>query len=319
MKTQLDEQVLYDGSHYELSPMYHQLMLFRVLDSIQLNKQHTWFNQELDEYLTERAQKMCSWLIQITFNNGDIPLVNDAAFNINPTTNQLIQYANQLGLSSFKQLKLSESGYRMIKKGTYELFLDIGVIQPNFQPGHAHADISNFIVYKNNLPYIIDSGTSTYEKSKAREFQRSSHAHNVVTIKNKSSSNVWSGFRVSKRAKIHALSEKSNEIKLGFKNFHDPKMIQTRCWKTYDNSILIEDEIHESEEEGTLNLHFHPNVTIKNISSSHIETNFGKITFDGHAKIVKLPFNFSDEFNKVEPSNKVVVTFKSTLKTQIAF
>ena len=33
---QLDEQILKDGGHFELSPMYHQLMLYRVLDCIKL-------------------------------------------------------------------------------------------------------------------------------------------------------------------------------------------------------------------------------------------------------------------------------------------
>ena len=31
-------KILEDGSHFELSPMYHQIMLLRVLDCIQLIK-----------------------------------------------------------------------------------------------------------------------------------------------------------------------------------------------------------------------------------------------------------------------------------------
>ena len=31
-------KILEDGGHFELSPMYHQIMLFRVLDCIQLLK-----------------------------------------------------------------------------------------------------------------------------------------------------------------------------------------------------------------------------------------------------------------------------------------
>ena len=34
----LNEQILNDGAHYELSPMYHQIILFRILDSINLIK-----------------------------------------------------------------------------------------------------------------------------------------------------------------------------------------------------------------------------------------------------------------------------------------
>lgn len=319
LKKQLEEQILKDGAHYELSPMYHQLMLYRVLDCIQLNRQHSWFCKNLDSDLKTYAQKMLSWLTQITFNNGDIPLVNDAAFKINPTTNELIKYANHLEVSNDDTLVISESGYRMFKNKSYELFLDIGVIQPSYQPGHAHADISNFIVYKNMLPYIVDSGTSTYEKSKTREYQRSSRAHNVVTLNDKNSSNVWSGFRVSKRSKICSLLEKENEVQITYNNYHDSKTTQKRSWKAKDNSILIEDTFEGSQEFGTLNLHFHPSVEIKHVSKNHVETNLGNINFVGHAKIIKLASSYSSEFNKIETSNKIAVNFKSKLKTTIAF
>ena len=36
--SELNEQVLKDGAHFELSPMYHQIILLRLLDSIQLIK-----------------------------------------------------------------------------------------------------------------------------------------------------------------------------------------------------------------------------------------------------------------------------------------
>ena len=36
--SELNEQVLKDGAHFELSPMYHQIILSRLLDSIQLIK-----------------------------------------------------------------------------------------------------------------------------------------------------------------------------------------------------------------------------------------------------------------------------------------
>ena len=38
LKSQLNEQILKDGGHFELSPMYHQIVFHRLLDSIQLIK-----------------------------------------------------------------------------------------------------------------------------------------------------------------------------------------------------------------------------------------------------------------------------------------
>src|SRR5690606_1726695 len=34
LKEQLNEQILNDGGHFELSPMYHQIILFRLLELI---------------------------------------------------------------------------------------------------------------------------------------------------------------------------------------------------------------------------------------------------------------------------------------------
>ena len=42
LEKELNEQILDDGAHFELSPMYHQLMLFRVLDCINLVKHNQW-------------------------------------------------------------------------------------------------------------------------------------------------------------------------------------------------------------------------------------------------------------------------------------
>ena len=36
LESELDEQILFDGAHFELSPMYHQLLLTRLLDYINL-------------------------------------------------------------------------------------------------------------------------------------------------------------------------------------------------------------------------------------------------------------------------------------------
>ena len=45
LREELEEQILNDGGHFELSPMYHQIMLFRVLDCINLIENNLkWIN-----------------------------------------------------------------------------------------------------------------------------------------------------------------------------------------------------------------------------------------------------------------------------------
>ena len=98
LKDELNEQILEDGAHFELSPMYHQIMLFRVLDCINLVKNNNWKNQELLDLLINKAEVMLGWLNTITYENGDMPLLNDSANNIAPTTKELNEYALNLKL-----------------------------------------------------------------------------------------------------------------------------------------------------------------------------------------------------------------------------
>lgn len=46
LEEELEEQILKDGGHFELSPMYHQIMLFRVLDCINLVQNNNYKNKE---------------------------------------------------------------------------------------------------------------------------------------------------------------------------------------------------------------------------------------------------------------------------------
>ena len=59
---ELDEQILLDGGHFELSPMYHSIILYRLMDVIQLLKFSGW--SEIKDELNKCesvACKMVSW------------------------------------------------------------------------------------------------------------------------------------------------------------------------------------------------------------------------------------------------------------------
>jgi len=101
---QLEEQILLDGAHFELSPMYHQLMLFRILDSINLLQSNP--SEKTNKLLLvfgKKAELMLSWLTQITWANGEIPQVNDTTSGIAPTTFELQAYAKRLGVKLVKK------------------------------------------------------------------------------------------------------------------------------------------------------------------------------------------------------------------------
>lgn len=317
---QLDEQIYYDGGHFELSPMYHQIMLFRILDCIQLIKLNSWKNDDLLKILKKNGSKMLSWLDNMTFNNGEIPMVNDCAFKIAPTTKELLNYAKYLGVDKI-DIKLSDSGYRLFKNKKYELFMDMGEVGASYQPGHVHSDTFNFLLYVNNQPFIVDTGTSTYEKNQIRQIERSTRSHNTITVGDYDQTEVWGGFRVAKRAKILSFVESDNEFSSSHDGYSKIGVIHNRKFITNTDSVHIYDELNSQKiYEKVAYFHFHP--TIKNIVLKNASVFFKnldiEIFFIGkNISINKESYGFANGFNKIENAIKLKVVFDLNLKTVI--
>jgi hypothetical protein len=311
---ELNEQILQDGAHFELSPMYHQIMLYRLLDCINLVSNNAWKNRELLDFFFEKASKMLLWLNAVTFDNGDIPLVNDAAFEIAPTTKQLNDYAKQLSVKVDTPIVLKESGYRKFKSEKFELFVDVGNITPKYQPGHSHADTFNFVLYSNNQPAIIDTGTSTYEVNEIRFYERSTAAHNTVKILQKNSSHVWGGHRTAQKANVKIIKETPTSVQAthdGYRRFGEN---HTRTFEFSDVSIKISDEVTSN---GVAYFHFHPDENINKIDDNLFRGNNIEIKFVGANRIDWVTTHYASEFNKPIKTKSLRVFFTKHLKTLI--
>ncbi|MBB6458902.1 alginate lyase family protein [Flammeovirga kamogawensis] len=319
---ELEEQILTDGAHFELSPMYHQILLHRLLDCINLYTSNPTLFTNQDKVLTkliENASRMLSWLNTITYKNGDIPMVNDAAWGIAASTTDLIKYADRLGIITINK-PLSTSGYRKVNNEHYELLIDVGSIGPDYIPGHAHSDTFNFELYVQGVPFIVDTGTSTYEKNTKRHSERITKAHNTVQIGSIEQSDVWGGFRVGKRAKIIALEENNHSIKAKHDGYKSIGCQHQRTFKFDKKFITIEDQLISSKEtNGKAYLHFHPDVSIT--------TDLDKITLCNSSIFVtiKLSCGYTIEeyewaagFNIYRNAKMLIISFRTELTTTIS-
>jgi uncharacterized heparinase superfamily protein len=319
LKAELKKQVLKDGGHFELSPMYHQIMLVRVLDCIQLLQLNLWENDDLLLFLERIASQMLSWLKEVTFSNGDIPMVNDSSFGIAPSTAALINYSERLGLVS-KKMKLSDSGYRMFKNQKFELFVDVGHVGASYQPAHVHSDTFNFILYVDKQPVFVDTGVSTYEKNALRQSERSTSSHNTVQIGQIEQTQVWGGFRVAKRAGIIALNELDG-VEATHDGYKSIGVEHTRKFNTCTDAIFIKDTFSKKTKEQKIAFfHFHPSITDISIENSKVSIGGKKITlfFEGrNVSIEKVSYSFATGFNSTLEAIKLKVLFESSLETTI--
>ena len=200
---QLKEQTLADGANFEQSPMYHSIILDRVLDAVNLLQNNFKFagQKALCQFLNDKASMMLEWLQSISYSDGTFPLFNDSAEGIAPTVMQLYDYATRLNVA-WGQGSSSASGYYCVDYDKFELRIDVGGIAASYIPGHSHADTFNFELRTAGFPFIVDSGISTYQWGDRRQYERSTAAHNTVTVYDDSSSRVWAAFRCAQRAKV---------------------------------------------------------------------------------------------------------------------
>lgn len=313
---ELQEQILLDGAHFELSPMYHQIILNRALDCVNLTQNNSLFEEELSDLLAEKAAVMLGWLRQMTFKNGDIPLVNDAANGIAPTTAELVAYAARLGIGA-KNVSLKDSGYRKIERNNYEMVIDAGNIGPDYIPGHAHSDTFNFVLHIDNRPYIVDTGTSTYEANAIREYERSTNAHNTVQIEDFDQSEVWRSFRVGRRAFITEKEEGEHFIEATHDGYKNINAFHTRKFQFYDEKIYIIDTVKSQKDfKCYAYFHFHPDIAVT-VDGNVIFMGSSKILLKNQDSVSLEEYHFAPEFNKRIESKVLVVTFRNALETEI--
>ncbi len=282
---EVPEQILPDGGHFERSPMYHSIILEDLLDLINIQKTYGELpSREWNLFLGKIVQVvmgMRAWLAAMCHPDGEIALFNDAAFDITPTPAELEAYAQRLGLDPISiprrepfhmppmgYVHMPHTGYMRVEKGPAVALLDVGPIGPDYLPGHAHADTLSFELSLHGHRAIVDTGTSCYGPGPERQRQRSTAAHNTVTVDGEDSSEVWGGFRVARRAYPLNLTIENTGDEIRVACSHDGyrrlpgKVFHRREWLFRTGQITIRDTLEGRFTEAVARIHFHPDVMV---------------------------------------------------------
>jgi uncharacterized heparinase superfamily protein len=219
---QLGEQVLEDGGHFELSPMYHAAFLEDLLDLINLLRAA---DVDVPAEWMLACDRMRVWLAAMVHPDGEISFFNDAAFGVAPRRTEIEAYAARLSLPVLyppaELVDLEHSGYVRAGAGPACLICDCSRIGPGYLPGHAHADTLSFELSLFGQRAVVNGGTSTYSEGAERQRQRGTAAHNTVVLDGQDSSEVWGGFRVARRARIRDRQVQSDAAGIRIGASHD--------------------------------------------------------------------------------------------------
>lgn len=197
LERQIRRQVMLDGGHFELSPSYHCQVLGDLID---LRNLLAAASRDLPTVLNDAVQRMRRWLGAMLMPDGDVPLFNDAE-RVGPDR---IRALEPLLPDPSPLTVLRESGYVVMKPGPrVHLVADVGQPCPPELPAHAQADCLSYELAIDGERVIVDPGASEYGSGPQRHWERSTAAHNTVTVDGENQTEVWGSFRAGRRATAH--------------------------------------------------------------------------------------------------------------------
>ena len=328
---ELREQVLPDGGHFERSPMYHASALEDLLDLI--NIRHA-FGHPVPAHWIEAQQRMWRWAQIMCHPDGGISFFNDAAFGMAPQLAELERYADRLNLAAprldRRPLEILEaSGYCAMSRGPAYVICDCAPLGPDYLLGHGHADTLSFEMSLGGQRLFVNSGTSRYGVDGERHRQRGTAAHNTLTVDEQNSSEVWSGFRVARRARVQILAASSSAGHIAIEGRHDGyarlpgRNLHTRCWVLDDRSLRVEDKVSGNFGIADAYFHLHPEVTAR-LETDHClalswpGAESTHMTFEGARRIDIRAGTWHPEFGVTLPNQCIVARLEgSSLVTRL--
>jgi uncharacterized heparinase superfamily protein len=274
LRRELNEQILPDGGHFERSPMYHSIVLEDLLDLINLDHAYPeCINADLLNGIRARLPAMLEFLAGACHPDGEIAFFNDAAMGMAPTPAKIFDYARRLGVEwteSRDPIRYwPDSGLVRLETNDAVLLMDVGPIGPDYLPGHAHADSLSLELSLFGQRMLVNSGTSVYGKGPQRHAERSTAAHNTVEINGENSSEVWGGFRVARRARVHDVEVgETGDGELFIEAWHDGYIrllgqpVHHRRVVLGSHGLLITDRVTGRYERAVGYFHLHPAVEL---------------------------------------------------------
>ena len=174
----------------------------------------------------------------------------------------------------------------------------MGNITATYQPGHTHADTFNYELRIDGKPFVVDTGISTYNKTQGRQLERSTIAHNTVSVDEKNSSEVWGGFRVGKRCHTE-LTERTDIIEATHDGFAKP-CERTFCMKA--GFFTVKDKY---DGEAVSYIHLAEGADEK------------RITVEGAGRIEIKPWKYSTEYNQFHDGKVMEIHFNGKIRYTI--
>ncbi len=312
---QLPLQILPDGMHYELTPMYAAQVLRDLLEIRAVLRNAGGAPKPVEE----AVRKLGTALGFFVHGDGGLALFNDGAELDAPYVAQLLR---QSGADDAPEI-LPDAGYARLSRGGMSAWFDAGKVGPDENPGHAHADTLSFELDVGRERIVVNSGTYAYQHALRNTF-RATAAHSTVSLEGAESAEVWGGFRVGRRPQeVEMILQGGAQPLPGgdiwVEGRHDGfayvgAMHRRKLVMAADGSRLRgEDEITFRKAARRVRAHFpiHPDVNVRLVSDmeAELETASGvrlRMKIDGGRLDVR-DSRYAPQFGVMKPSRQLLV------------
>ena len=240
LKIQTKEQILEDGMHFELSPMYHKIILEDLL------RVHCIKDFGISEWICPVIQKMTDALAALENGISRTPLFNDSGDNVAKTAKALLEAANvRCHITPQPTAALEEAKYYRLESNGAVLLVDGGRIGPDYMPGHGHSDCLSFELFIHGIPVAVNSGTYQYQ-GEQRKYFRSARAHNTVTMDDHEQSQCWGEHRVAKRIRNVKSHSDGRTFRGEYENYYGQR--HKRIIQLENDRVSVTDETQGAHE-----------------------------------------------------------------------
>ena len=275
LAVELQEQILDDGMHFELSPAYHAQVFADLLECYQVIREGS-----VKISLGKVLPKMAQVLADLTQNDGFVCLFNDGGLDMAYPSQQCLTVFQQLTNKQVNKrtcFQYQDAGYIGFQDDSNEIIIDCGALAPDYLPAHGHGDMFSFEYSVDKNRIIVDAGVYEYNPSEMRDYSRKTSSHNTVTLDGLSQSEFWMAFRVGRRAKIVGKKIELAEDQFFVQASHDGyrhlagNPIHQRSFAYAKKVLHITDEIQAGMgQEVVSRLLLNPKCEIKQLSATQV-------------------------------------------------
>lgn len=307
-RAQCAEQILPDGMHFELSPMYHKIILEDLLRVCAALGPAEKRDAELETYL----QPMLDAAYSLEEGLNRVPLFNDGGDNVAKSLNALINAARiHFSLTPKFRGRLEHSGYYIFRWEDYKLILDAGQPGPSYIPGHAHCDAMSFELFHRGQPLLVNCGTYAYQCGD-RLFYKNTSAHNTVMRKGIEQSQCWGSFRLAKGARVSVLEAEDASVLMEMRD--QKKGVIQRRITVGAKEILIQDRCPGE----VLQAFIHCNTPIRERGANHWETDSGvSLLFPSRQTVSFTQMPYAPNYGQAEYIPTLITEARDTLECRI--